>query len=123
MIGPDEFDRSNMIYWERKGEPDLYPYEMIQVTDDGRSRCRTWQWIKNGKIHMRTLIDEANSLGSPRKATADVQAAESWPGTVPSKTDSDTDCDSDELRAHGPIRRLPRSYRYVLTTKDCSSRS
>ena len=57
-VGLDEFNRSIMLYWERKGEPDLYLYEMIQVSDDGRSRCRTWQWIKGGKIHMRTLIDE-----------------------------------------------------------------
>jgi hypothetical protein len=54
----DEFNRSVMLYWQRKGEPDLYLYEMIQLSDDGRSRCRVWQWIKDGKIHMRTLIDE-----------------------------------------------------------------
>ena len=57
-VGLDEFNRSIMLYWERKGEPDLYLYEMIQVSDDGRSRCRTWQCIKGGNIHMRTLIDE-----------------------------------------------------------------
>ncbi len=34
----DEFNRSIMLYWERKGEADLYLYEMIQVSDDGRSR-------------------------------------------------------------------------------------
>ena len=47
-----------MLYWQRKGEPDLYLYEMIQLSDDGRSRCRVWQWIKNGRTHRRTLIDE-----------------------------------------------------------------
>ena len=31
---------------------------MIQLSDDGRSRCRVWQWIKAGRTHMRTLIDE-----------------------------------------------------------------
>lgn len=57
-VGLDEFDRTVMLYWQRKGEPDLYLYEMIQLSDDGRSRSRVWQWIKAGRIHMRTLIDE-----------------------------------------------------------------
>ncbi len=57
-VGLDEFNRSVMLYWERKNEPDLYLYEMIQLSDDGQSRCRTWQWIKDGRIHLRTLIDE-----------------------------------------------------------------
>lgn len=57
-VGLDEFNRTVMLYWQRKGEPDLYLYEMIQLSDDGRSRSRVWQWIKAGRIHMRTLIDE-----------------------------------------------------------------
>lgn len=57
-VGLDELDRTVMLYWERKGEPDLYLYEMIQLSDCGRFRSRTWQWIRAGRIHMRTLIDE-----------------------------------------------------------------
>jgi hypothetical protein len=54
----DQFQRTVMLYWERKGEPELYLYEMIQMSDCGRYRQRAWQWVRRGKIHMRTLIDE-----------------------------------------------------------------
>ncbi len=54
----DDFNRTLMLNWTRKGEADLYLYEMIQMSDCGRYRCRIWQWIKSGRIHMRTLIDE-----------------------------------------------------------------
>ena len=57
-VALDEFNRTIMLFWERKDEPDLYLYEMIHLSDDGRSRSRTWQWIKGGKTHLRTLIDE-----------------------------------------------------------------
>jgi hypothetical protein len=36
----------------------LYLYEMIQLSDCGRHRHRVWQWLRDGKIEMRTLIDE-----------------------------------------------------------------
>ena len=54
----DPFRRTVMLYWERQGEPDLYLYEMIHLSDCGRFRSRTWQWLRNGRIHLRTLIDE-----------------------------------------------------------------
>ena len=54
----DDFKRTTMLNWVRKGEPDLYLYEMIQNSDCGTYRCRTWHWIKAGKIVQRTLIDE-----------------------------------------------------------------
>lgn len=54
----DEYKRTVMLNWTRKGEPDLYLYEMIQNSDCGKYRCRIWQWIKGGRTHMRTLIDE-----------------------------------------------------------------
>lgn len=54
----DEHDRTTMLHWTRKGEPDLYLYEMIHNSDCGKFRSRVWQWIKAGKTHMRTLIDE-----------------------------------------------------------------
>jgi hypothetical protein len=31
---------------------------MIQLSDDGKNRARTWQWFKDGKCFQRTLIDE-----------------------------------------------------------------
>lgn len=54
----DEFNRTMMLYWKRKNEPDTYLYEMIQVSDDGKHRTRVWQWIRSGETRMRTLIDE-----------------------------------------------------------------
>jgi hypothetical protein len=54
----DDFNRTMMLYWKRKNEPDTYLYEMIQVSDDGKNRHRVWQWIREGKTRMRTLIDE-----------------------------------------------------------------
>tara|TARA_B100001094_G_C17665723_1_gene546346 strand:- start:29 stop:538 length:510 start_codon:yes stop_codon:yes gene_type:complete len=57
-VNLDEHNRTMMLHWERKGEPDLYLYEMIQLSDDGLSRARTWQWFKKDKLFQRTLIDE-----------------------------------------------------------------
>jgi len=54
----DEHGRTVMLYWVRKGEPDTYLYEMIQVSDCRKYRTRVWQWINGGQIRMRTLIDE-----------------------------------------------------------------
>jgi hypothetical protein len=55
---PDDFGRSTCLNWTRKGEPDLFLYEMIQLSDNGVNRARTWQWFKNGICFQRTLIDE-----------------------------------------------------------------
>ncbi len=55
---PDDFDRSTCLNWTRHGEPDLYLYEMIQLSADGTSRARTWQWFRNDRCFQRTLIDE-----------------------------------------------------------------
>lgn len=54
----DEHRRTIMLHWVRKGEPDVYLYEMIQVSDCGRYRTRVWQWLAGGRTRMRTLIDE-----------------------------------------------------------------
>jgi hypothetical protein len=54
----DQFNRTVMLYWQRKGEPGLVLYEMIQLSDCGQYRSRTWQWLRDGKMHLRTLIDE-----------------------------------------------------------------
>lgn len=54
----DQFNRTVMLYWQRQGDPSLYLYEMIQIADDGQSRCRTWHWIRNGQLETRTAIQE-----------------------------------------------------------------
>ncbi len=57
-VGLDDYHRTLMLNWVRKGEPDTYLYEMIQVSDCGKYRTRVWQWIHGGQTRMRTLIDE-----------------------------------------------------------------
>ncbi len=59
----DEFNRTLMLYWKRKGESDTYLYEMIQIDDEARLRSRVWQWITAGRLRMRTLIDERKVSG------------------------------------------------------------
>jgi hypothetical protein len=55
---PDDYHRSTCLNWTRHGEPDLFLYEMIQLSDNGKNRARTWQWFKHGVCFQRTLIDE-----------------------------------------------------------------
>lgn len=57
-VGLDEYNRTVMLYWQRQGDPQLYLYEMIQLSDDGLNRCRTWHWIRNGVLETRTAIQE-----------------------------------------------------------------
>jgi len=54
----DEQSRTMMVHWTRSGEPDLYMYEMIQISDDGNARARVWQWFRNDRLMQRTLVDE-----------------------------------------------------------------
>ncbi len=54
----DEYKRTVMLNWVRVDEPDLYLYEMIQISDCGQHRARVWQWFRAGRLSMRTLIDE-----------------------------------------------------------------
>lgn len=54
----DEHNRTMMLYWQRTGDPDLYLYEMINAADDGETRCRTWHWIRKGRLETRTGIEE-----------------------------------------------------------------
>lgn len=58
QMSPDDNCRSTVLNWTRKGEPDLFLYEMIQHSDDGVHRARTWQWFRKGVCFQRTLIDE-----------------------------------------------------------------
>jgi hypothetical protein len=57
-VGEDSEQRAMMLYWQRTGDPSLYLYEMIQIADDGQTRCRTWHWIRNGQLETRTAIQE-----------------------------------------------------------------
>lgn len=57
-VALDDKKRTMMLYWQRQGDPSLYLYEMIQLSDDGQSRCRTWHWIRNGLLETRTAIQE-----------------------------------------------------------------
>ena len=54
----DEHNRTIMLYWKRNNEPDLYLYEMIQISDCGQYRARVWQWFRQGRLFQRTLVDE-----------------------------------------------------------------
>jgi hypothetical protein len=54
----DEHGRTMLLHWTRKEDPGLYLYEMIQLSDDGTSRARVWQWFRNDRLLQRTLIDE-----------------------------------------------------------------
>lgn len=58
QVDVDDSKRTMFLHWERVNEPDLYLYEMIQISDCGHFRTRVWQWIKDGKTLQRTLIDE-----------------------------------------------------------------
>lgn len=57
-VALDAHRRTMMLYWQRTGDPDLYLYEMINAADDGIHRCRTWHWIRNGRLETRTAIEE-----------------------------------------------------------------
>lgn len=57
-VGLDALRRTIMLYWQRQGDPELYLYEMIQIADDGATRCRTWHWIRKGRLETRTAIEE-----------------------------------------------------------------
>jgi hypothetical protein len=57
-VSLDDIKRTTMLYWTRTGEPDLYLYEMIQLSDDGKARARVWQWFKADRLFQRTLVDE-----------------------------------------------------------------
>jgi len=59
--GSDSLDPDRLtllLQWRRRDEPTTRFYEMIQVDDACRQRSRVWQWIRDGRIFLRTLIDE-----------------------------------------------------------------
>lgn len=70
----DGNNRTMMLYWQRTGDPSLYLYEMIQLSDDGRNRCRTWHWIRNGMLETRTAIQETFVTRDWRRVDAEMAA-------------------------------------------------
>ncbi|MGB7370070.1 DUF3598 domain-containing protein [Erythrobacter sp.] len=71
----DEHNRTMMLYWQRTGDPSLYLYEQIQISDDGKNRCRTWHWIRDGKLETRTAIQEHFVTKDWRSVDAEMKAA------------------------------------------------
>lgn len=67
----DTHGRTTMLNWVRKGEEDLYLYEMIQNSDCGNYRARVWQWFKDGRLNARTLIDEERKTHNWQDEPAD----------------------------------------------------
>ncbi len=47
-----------MLQLQRKDEPGVRFTEMIEISADGRTRSRTWQWFADGTPMRRTLCDE-----------------------------------------------------------------
>ena len=47
-----------LLNWRRRDDPSLYLYEMIQISDCGTARARTWHWFRNDRLFQRTLVDE-----------------------------------------------------------------
>lgn len=71
----DSFNRTMMLYWQRTGDPSLYLYEQIQISDCGQHRCRTWHWIRNGQLETRTAIQEHFVTRDWRAIDAAMQAS------------------------------------------------
>jgi hypothetical protein len=51
-------DKTIILTWHYKTDPENYLYEMIQLSADGNHRARTWHWFNNGEIVKRTIIKE-----------------------------------------------------------------
>lgn len=55
-----------MLRLDRKDEPGVRFTEMIELSDDGQTRARTWQWFRDGVPFRRTLCDEWRTEGASR---------------------------------------------------------
>ncbi len=49
---------TTLMYMKYKDGSGMYVYEIITLSDDGKNRSRATQYLQNGKIIRRTLIDE-----------------------------------------------------------------
>ncbi|MDM7957470.1 hypothetical protein [Blastomonas sp.] len=63
--GWETLDSVLMLTLHRKDEPGVRFTEMIQISDDGESRARTWQWFRDGTPFRRTLCDERRISRDP----------------------------------------------------------
>jgi hypothetical protein len=58
----DENQRTSIFFFKYKDGSNMYVYEIVTLSDDGKSRSRSTQYLKDGKIVRRTLIDEVKNL-------------------------------------------------------------
>ena len=56
--GWEAVDGTVMLRLDRKDVANTYFVEMINLSTDGNSRARTWQWFEEGLPTRRTLCDE-----------------------------------------------------------------
>jgi hypothetical protein len=70
-ITEDPRRRTLMLSWFRPDMREILFYEMINVSDCGTWRTRVWQWLKDGRVFRRTLIDE-------QRVSTDWRAYESY---------------------------------------------
>jgi hypothetical protein len=54
----DDNKRTSIFFFKYKDGSNIYVYEIVTLSDDGKIRSRATQYLKNGKIIRRTLIDE-----------------------------------------------------------------
>jgi hypothetical protein len=47
--------------WLQRPCGDVEMFEMIQNSRDGRHRSRTWHWIEDGAVILRTLVQETHT--------------------------------------------------------------
>lgn len=57
-VAGDTAGRSAVLVLDYKDGSDLYMHEIVSLSDDGRHRSRMAQYLKDGRLVRRTLIDE-----------------------------------------------------------------
>jgi hypothetical protein len=57
-VAEDPGGRTLMLSWFRPDMREVVFYEMINLSADGQHRTRVWQWLKDGRLFRRTLIEE-----------------------------------------------------------------
>jgi hypothetical protein len=63
-VGPDNLDLTNrtiLVGWVSKLDPELKFYEFITISSDGNFKNRTWHWYRKGVLFQRTLINETRT--------------------------------------------------------------
>ena len=54
-------DRTVYLNFTYADDPSIRVCEMIQISEDGQSRARTWHWFKDDKLFKITLTNETRS--------------------------------------------------------------